>query len=292
MSAILCNTALSFPPSSPFIFSLSVLSLLSSSCHTLSPFLPTSTMASAFDVKGKIPEIEPKFTPASSKLADLPCIIGVELVVENVCAPILLEWAAMYPCPGGNWRAPFTSFKNGWARHSCAVALSSESNASIGSSQSANPWAVSGSHSYFSVNTSYNPHGFSLVMCLSSPSLYDANVCKRFLGSDMLNLTQTFILMCPNYLSCWKIHVNNDPQKQYVLESVLLARWYALNDPHLLNNRHQSEVQTSNLLLPFRKPCRLRTRYLLEGHNQHQEVPLNCDIVWFEYLPWNDESKI
>lgn len=79
-SAILANTALSFSPSSPFAVSLSALSLIvEGSCHTLSPFLPESTIASDFEVRGKIPAIAPKFTPASSRLADLPCIIGVGL---------------------------------------------------------------------------------------------------------------------------------------------------------------------------------------------------------------------
>ena len=116
-------------------------------------------IGSALDVNGKIPEIEPRFTPASSKLADLPCTIGVGLFMENVCAPILFVWDAMYPCPGGKCGGPSTSARNGWARHSCAVARSSESNASIGSSQSAKPWAVSGTLSYFD-----STHGnFSII---------------------------------------------------------------------------------------------------------------------------------
>ena len=88
-SAILANTALSLPPSSPFSTSLSKLSLIEEgSCHTLSAFLPASTIASDFDVRGKILEIAPKFTPASSRLADLPCNIGVGLFTGSEWAPI------------------------------------------------------------------------------------------------------------------------------------------------------------------------------------------------------------
>lgn len=79
-SANLASTALSFSTSSTFTISLSVLSLVErGSCHTLSQLLPESTIAAAFDVNGKIPEIAPKFTPASSRLADRPWIIGVGL---------------------------------------------------------------------------------------------------------------------------------------------------------------------------------------------------------------------
>jgi len=62
-----------------------------------------------------------------------------------------------------------TPKRKGCARHSSAVARSEGSYASMGVSQSANAVAVSGSHSYFSVKTSYSPHGFNFVMCLSSP---------------------------------------------------------------------------------------------------------------------------
>ena len=175
-SAIRANTALSLPPSSPFTISLSSLSLIGKGlCHTLSTLLPESTTASDFDVRGKILETAPKFTPASSRLADRAWTTVVGLPTSVEWAPTWPTWAGKtYPCPGGKDAEPLTSVKNGWARHSSAVARSSESNANIGTSQSVNPWAVSGSHSYFSVNTSYNPHGFSFVICRSSPILEES----------------------------------------------------------------------------------------------------------------------
>ena len=56
-----------------------------------------------------------------------------------------------------------------WLRHSMAVARLSGSNCSIGVRNSVNPNASSCAHSYFSVSTSYRPHGRSLVMCRNSP---------------------------------------------------------------------------------------------------------------------------
>ena len=56
-------------------------------------------------------------------------------------------------------------------RQSNAVARSSGSYSSIGVKKSANAWASNGSHLYFSVRTSNNPHGLSWWMFFSSPDM-------------------------------------------------------------------------------------------------------------------------
>ena len=56
-----------------------------------------------------------------------------------------------------------------WRRLWAAVARRAGSKCSMGSKKSANSRASCTSHSYFSVSTSYRPHGFSFVMCRNSP---------------------------------------------------------------------------------------------------------------------------
>lgn len=58
---------------------------------------------------------------------------------------------------------------HGCLRASCAAARFLGSNSNMGVRKSANVEASSGSHSYFSVSTWYNPQGFSLVILWSSP---------------------------------------------------------------------------------------------------------------------------
>lgn len=62
-------------------------------------------------------------------------------------------------------------FSQGCCKHSAAVARMSGSNSSIGVTKLANASASTRFQSYFSVRTSIKPHGFRLVMCLSSPAI-------------------------------------------------------------------------------------------------------------------------
>lgn len=57
-----------------------------------------------------------------------------------------------------------------WWRHSAAVALFSGIKSSMGRRKLLKHCASSLCHSYFSTRTSRSPHGFSFVMCLSSPA--------------------------------------------------------------------------------------------------------------------------
>lgn len=68
-------------------------------------------------------------------------------------------------------RDHFLICSHGCFRHSAAVARTLGLNSSIGVRNSANSRASLGVHSYFSVSTSYRPHGFNTVICFSSPFL-------------------------------------------------------------------------------------------------------------------------
>jgi hypothetical protein len=67
-------------------------------------------------------------------------------------------------------------FSQGCCKHSAAVARMLGSNANIGVRKFANASASTRFQSYFSVRTSSKPHGFSLVMCLSSPAINMKNI--------------------------------------------------------------------------------------------------------------------
>jgi hypothetical protein len=66
-------------------------------------------------------------------------------------------------------------FSQGCCKHSVAVARKLGSNANIGVRKFENASASTKFQSYFSVRTSNKPHGFSLVMCLSSPATLNPN---------------------------------------------------------------------------------------------------------------------
>jgi hypothetical protein len=67
-------------------------------------------------------------------------------------------------------------FSQGCCKHSAAVARMLGSNANIGVRKFANASASAQFQSYFSLRTSSKPHGFSLVMCLSSPAINTVNI--------------------------------------------------------------------------------------------------------------------
>ena len=96
-----------------------------------------------------------------------------------------------------------TPVSQGCWRHSAAVALPLGSNANMGWRNSAKSRANCTSHSYFSVNTSNKPHGFSFVICRNSPnSIVNINQSIRYMvhGLSMYTCTCTIRLNYPCYL--------------------------------------------------------------------------------------------
>ncbi len=103
----------------------------------------------------------------------LPPTYGSKSSSSSYCVSTL----SLLPLPGA---------RKGWLRHCSAVALSAGSKHSMGSSQSEKLCATAGSHSYFSVSTSYRRQGFSFVMWRSSPE----NLIKKMEISRLFSLSR------------------------------------------------------------------------------------------------------
>lgn len=72
--------------------------------------------------------------------------------------------------PGGGASDCGYELSHGWLRHSPAEALFSGTISSMGSRKCVKLLASSCAQPYFSTSTSNSDHGFSLVMCRSSPA--------------------------------------------------------------------------------------------------------------------------
>jgi hypothetical protein len=90
---------------------------------------------------------------------------------------------------------------HGCLRQSAAVARLVGSKLNMGRRKSAKERAAPGSHSYFSVKTSYNPQGLSLVMCFSSPFLLKKS--REYLPESAISLgiSPSNSMMCARWSS-------------------------------------------------------------------------------------------